>query len=158
MLGINDLQITYVFLNEGHAIANRDSRDVPKILSVDARVVIEINGEIYFDAELPVLEFYKALYEWKRKIKKSEINEFHYYSIENDAEEGAILSLIPFANQARVKTIWPKIDVYSVFESNEAVHVFCKQEETLKEEIEAHFDIQIKRFLKHIPLYLSDCT
>ncbi len=147
------LEIIYTFVNEEDAISNRDRRDVPKILAIDALVTVKIAGDIYFQEEIAVLEFYKALYQWRKQMTNTDTQKFDYFSIENDQEEGPILSLLPFANKARVKTIWPLVDVYNVFELVEAVKVFCELEESLKAEIERYFGIELKRFLKHIPYY-----
>ncbi|MFJ7667048.1 hypothetical protein ACIQXI_08060 [Lysinibacillus sp. NPDC097195] len=133
-------------------ISNKDNRNVSCILSVDAILQIQMNDELYFEEELALLEFYKSLYVWKEKLKEDARLEFHYFSIEYDNyEDGAILSLIPFSNKARVKSIWAKSSVYNVFDLDYIVNAFLALEKKLKEDIESYFKIDLGKFIKHIP-------
>ncbi|WP_409369042.1 hypothetical protein [Lysinibacillus sp. 38-6] len=141
-----------IFLGESEYISNKNKRDVPIILGVEAIFKIRINGALYFEEELAILEFYKSLYEWKGRIKENEVLPFHYYSIEYDNyEDGAILSLIPFSNKARVKSIWAKSSVYNVFDLDYIVNEFLALEKKIKEDIESYFKIDLGKFIKHIP-------
>ncbi|AIM16853.1 MULTISPECIES: hypothetical protein [Neobacillus] len=142
----------YKFVSDKGIISNRDKSDVPTILAVEATLTIKINNELYFETELAILEFYKALYKWKEKITEDKIPEFHYYTIEYaDYEDGAILSLIPFSNKARVKSIWAEQDLYNVFELDYIAREFIQLEANLKRDIENYFGINLKKFIKHIP-------
>lgn len=121
-------------------------------MGVEAIFKIRINGALYFEEDLAILEFYKSLYEWKGRIKENEVLPFHYYSIEYDNyEDGAILSLIPFSNKARVKSIWAKSSVYNVFDLDYIVNEFLALEKKIKEDIESYFKIDLGKFIKHIP-------
>ena len=141
-----------IILGETDSISNKDNRNVSLILGVEAIFKIKINDELYFEEELAILEFYKSLYVWKGRIKENEVLPFHYYSIEYDNyEDGAILSLIPFSNKARVKTIWAKSSVYNVFDLEYIVNEFLTLEKKLKEDIESYFKIDLRKFIKHIP-------
>jgi hypothetical protein len=143
----------YNFVVDNGIISNKDKRDVPTILAVEATLTIKINNELYFETELAILEFYKALYEWKNRVTDEHIPEFHYYTIEyNDYEDGAILSLIPFSNKARVKSIWAEQNLYNVFDLDYIVREFIQLEQNLKRDIENYFGIELKKFIKHIPL------
>lgn len=118
----NKITFEYNFVSNKEIISNRDKKDVPTILAVEATLTIKINNELYFETELAILEFYKALYKWKEKIKEDYIPEFHYYTIEyDDYEDGAILSFIPFFNSARVKSIWAEQDLYNIF----SIRLYC---------------------------------
>jgi len=133
-------------------ISNKDNRNVSCLLSVDAILQIQINEALYFEEELAILEFYKSLYVWKGRIKENEVLPFHYYSIEYDNyEDGAILSVIPFSNKARVKSIWAKSNVYNVFDLDYIVNEFLALEKKIKEDIESYFKIDLGKFIKHIP-------
>ncbi|PAF14346.1 Uncharacterised protein [Niallia circulans] len=146
------ITLDYTFTSQNGIISNRHKRDVPAILSVEALFIVKINNKLYFEAEIAILEFYKALFEWKNAIKEGFTPEFHYYTVEySDYEEGAILSLVPFSNKARVKTIWAETDVYNVFDKTYVVNEFLKLEESLKNDIEGYFNINLKSFIKHIP-------
>ncbi|ASS90696.1 MAG: hypothetical protein C6W58_11880 [Bacillaceae bacterium] len=143
----------YNFVVDNGIISNKDKRDVPTILAVEATLTIKINNELYFETELAILEFYKALYEWKNRVTDEHIPEFHYYTIEyDDYEDGAILSLIPFSNKARVKSIWAEQNLYNVFDLDYIVREFIQLEQNLKRDIENYFGIELKKFIKHIPL------
>lgn len=153
---LNIISFEYKFISDKGIISNKDKINVPTILAVEATVTIKINNELYFETELAILEFYKALYEWKKQIKGDHIPEFHYYTIEYvDYEDGAILSLIPFSNKARVKTIWAEQDLYNVFELEYIVNEFMKFEENLRQDIEDYFEINLNKFIKHIPWMTS---
>lgn len=153
----NKILFDYIFHGDKNMISNKDRKDVSKILSVDADFMIKINNESYFEAPIAIFEFYKSLYNWKEQIRDNHVPEFHYYTIEyDDYEDGAIVSLIPFSNMARVKTIWPEQDLYNVFELHYIVNEFIRLEENLKRDIEEYYGIQLKHFLKHIPLIRLD--
>lgn len=154
----NKISFEYEFVTDKSMISNKDKKDVAKILNVDATFTIKINDELYFKEDLPILEFYKTLFLWKEEVlKKSDIPEFHYYSIEYDEyEDGSILSLIPFGNKARVKSIWAKQEMYNVFPLDYIVNEFLLLEEKLKKDIEHFYDIQFKKFLKHIPIIIVE--
>ncbi|OCA82598.1 hypothetical protein F7984_02425 [Pradoshia sp. D12] len=154
----NKIKFEYNFVVDKEMISKKHKRDVPAILAVDATFTIKINNELYFETELAILEFYKALYRWKEEItKKNPTPEFHYYTIEYaDYENGAILSLIPFSNKARVKSIWAEQDLYNVFDLDYIVMEFILLEEILKRDIEDYFDIRLKDFIKHIPVQISN--
>lgn len=146
------IKFEYEFLSESDSISNKDKRNVSLILGVEANFKIKINEALYFEEELAFLEFYKSLYVWKEKLKKDGRLEFHYFSIEYDNyEDGAILSLIPFSNKARVKSIWAKSSVYNVFDLDYIVNAFLALEKKLKEDIESYFNIDLRKFIKHIP-------
>jgi len=133
-------------------ISNKDKRNVSLILGVEAIFKIKINEALYFEEELAILEFYKSLCEWKVRIKENEVLPFHYFSVEYDNyEDGAILSLIPFSNKARVKSIWAKSSVYNVFDLDYIVNEFLALEKKIKEDIESYFKIDLGKFIKHIP-------
>ncbi|WAA11681.1 hypothetical protein [Fervidibacillus halotolerans] len=143
----------YNFVVDNGIISNKDKRDVPTILAVEATLTIKINNELYFETELAILEFYKALYEWKNRVTDEHTPEFHYYTIEyDDYEDGAILSLIPFSNKARVKSIWAEQDLYNIFDLDYIVREFIQLEQNLKRDIENYFGIELKKFIKQIPL------
>ncbi len=62
------VDIKYHFVVDKGSITNKHKRDVPAILAVDASLSIRINGELYFETELAILEFYGALHSWKKEI------------------------------------------------------------------------------------------
>ncbi|MEK5333185.1 MULTISPECIES: DUF7878 domain-containing protein [unclassified Lysinibacillus] len=146
------IKFEYEFLSESDAISNKDKRNVSLILGVEAIFKIKINEALYFEEELAFLEFYKSLYVWKERIKEIERLDFHYYSVEyDDYKDGAIISLIPFSNKARLKSIWAKSNVYNVFDLDYIVNEFLVLEKKLKEDIESYFNIELGKFIKHIP-------
>lgn len=149
----NRITFHYEFISEKGTISNKDRRDVSVILTVDALFTIKINDAIYFEAELAILEFYKALFNWKETLTKENIIEFHYYTIEYDEyENGALISLIPFSNKARVTSIWAQCEVNNVFDLDNAIQEFIALEERLRKDIEQFYQIDLKGFIKHIPL------
>lgn len=151
----NHISFEYEFISNKGIISTKLRRNVPSILAVEAMLTIKINDEIYFQAELPILEFYKALFKWKENISKDHIPEFHYYTIEYHAyEDGAIISLLPFFNKAIIKSIWAELDIYNVFELNYIVSQVCDLEQELKVDIEDCYGMNLKDFMKHIPYSL----
>ncbi|MCU9595824.1 hypothetical protein OEV82_15565 [Caldibacillus thermolactis] len=149
---INKISFEYNFISDKGIISNKDKRDIPTILAVEATLTIKINNELYFETEIAILEFYKALYEWKQQIKENHIPEFHYYTIEyGDYEDGAILSIIPFSNKARVRSIWEEQNLYNVFALDYIVNEFTNLEKKLRQAIEEHYNINLKKFINHIP-------
>lgn len=151
----NKIHFEYHFVSDKGIISNKDRSDVPTILAVDAMFSIKMNHTLYFEAELPILEFYKSLYTWKERITKDYIPEFHYYSIEHDEEEGAILSVLPFSNKARLESIWSEADIDNVFDLHYIVHELLTLESRLSNDIEKYYNIRLKFFLKHIPYSLT---
>ncbi|KYG28219.1 hypothetical protein [Alkalihalobacillus trypoxylicola] len=152
----NKITFDYQFISDRGMISDKKRRDVPTILAVDATFTIRINNELYFEADLAILEFYKAIYRWKEKITEKNIPEFHYYTIEyDDYEDGAILSFIPFSNMARVKSIWAEQELYNVFDLDYIVEEFIQLENHLRDDIESYYDIHLKRFIQHIPFQSS---
>lgn len=153
---MNTLKFTYQFINEPTAISNKHYRDVPTILSIDATLIVKITGETYFVAEIAILEFYKALLRWKQELTDSHISPFHYYTIEHDDyEDGAILSMLPFADKVRITSIWSEVAIYNVFDQSYAVSKLVELEAKLKRDIEGYFKIDLEKFVRHIP-YVSD--
>lgn len=146
----------YDFVNEPAYISNKNKRNVPLILGVEAIFRIKMNDELYFEEELAILEFYKSLFRWKEKVKENEVPEFHYYSVEYaDYDDGSIISLIPFSDKARVKSIWGESNIYNVFDLTYIVNEFLVLEQKMREDIERHFNIELKQFIKHIPYSTS---
>ncbi|RFA32321.1 hypothetical protein CAI16_18410 [Virgibacillus dokdonensis] len=151
----NKIHFESHFVSDKGIISNKDRSDVPAILSVDAMFSIKMNHILYFEAELPILEFYKSLYTWKERITKDCIPEFHYYSIEHDEEEGAILSVLPFSNKARLESIWSEADIDNVLDLHYIVHELLTLESRLGNDIEKYYNIRLKYFMKHIPYSLT---
>lgn len=58
----------YNFVVDKGIISNKDKSDISTILAIDATFRIKINNELYFETELAILGFYKALYKWKERI------------------------------------------------------------------------------------------
>lgn len=156
MTDLREIRFMYNFVSYNDSITNKDQRNVAEILSVDATLTITIGGELYFETELAILEFYKALWKWKRSVTDEHIPAFHYYTVEyDDYEDGAILSLIPFGSKARVTSIWAEQPLDNVFDVNKIVPTFLQLETDLKRAIEQHFNIDLTKFLKHIPVQYS---
>ncbi|WP_077706537.1 DUF7878 domain-containing protein [Virgibacillus dokdonensis] len=142
----NNFHFEYHFVSDKCIISNKDRSDVPAVLAVDAMFSIKINNTLYFEAELPILEFYKSLYKWQERITKDYIPEFHYYTIEHDEEEGAILSVLPFSNKARLESIWSEADIDNVFDLHYIVHELLTLESRLREDMEEYYNIKLKYF------------
>ena len=156
MTDLCEIQFIYNFVSANDSITNKDQRNVAKILSVDATLTIMIGGELYFETELAILEFYKALWQWKQSVTDDKTPIFHYYTVEYaDYEDGAILSLIPFGSKARVTSIWAEQPLENVFDVNKIVSAFLQLETDLKHAIEQHFNIDLSKFLNHIPVQYS---
>lgn len=147
----NKIHFEYHFVSDKGIISNKVRSDVPAILAVDAIFLIKINNILYFATELPILEFYKSLYEWTKEVTKDYIPEFRYYSIEHDEDEGPILSLLPLSNKAKLESIWAEANIYNVFDLNYIVNEFLTVENSLREDIEEYYNIKLKYFMKHIP-------
>ncbi|MEK4924588.1 hypothetical protein MKX78_22130 [Cytobacillus sp. FSL R5-0569] len=67
----NTLHFTYHFTCSPNEITASDKRDTAKILSIDIFFTIKINNQLYFQADLPAFEFYKALAKWQKMVEKS---------------------------------------------------------------------------------------
>lgn len=146
----------YNFVSANDSISNKDHQNVAKILSVDATVTILVDGILYFETELAILEFYKVLWQWKQSVIDEQFPPFHYYTIEYaDYEEGAILSLIPCGSKARMTSIWAEQPLENMFKRDEIISVFLQLETDLKRAIEQYFNIDLLKFLKHIPVQRS---
>ncbi|MGX8178917.1 DUF7878 domain-containing protein [Exiguobacterium artemiae] len=153
----NQVMFAYTFLNQPAALSNRSAKDIPAILSIEASFTITMNNDIYFETSLSILEFYKSLYRWKEKITETSVLEFNYYSVEFDAnEKGAIISMIPFSNQGRIKSIWGESDRYNVFPLDMLVSSLLDLEQRLKSDIETYFNVQLDKFIHHIPYTLLE--
>lgn len=153
----NQVKFHYSFTSAASDISNKQRKDVSSILNITAKFNIFINDDCYFDEEeFPILEFYKYLYKWKERTNDlNEIQEFHYYTLEYDEyDDGAILSLIPFGgDKVRLKSIWAQRDLYNVFDASYIKDEFMTLESSLKKDIEEYFQIDLKKFLEHIPMY-----
>ncbi|MDE5414264.1 DUF7878 domain-containing protein [Alkalihalobacterium chitinilyticum] len=154
---LSKIDFKYEFISNKGVISNKLRKDVPSILAVEALVVIRINNEIYFQAELAILEFYKSLFKWKEKVTKDHIAEFHYYTIEyDDYEDGALLSMLPLSDKkARFTSIWAESDIHNVFDLDYIVTMLCELERNLREDIELYFNINLEGFIKHIPFTIK---
>ncbi|WP_026907263.1 hypothetical protein [Paucisalibacillus globulus] len=149
---LHTIHFEYKFTSDKAIFSNKKSRDVPAILAVDALFSIYINEKIYFQAELPILEFYKSLFRWKEKFTENNVPQFRYYTIEYDEyDDGAILSLVPFSNKARLKSIWAEVDNDYVFDLDYIITEFINLEQKLMDDIEAFYDIKLNEFITHIP-------
>ncbi|MBP2076954.1 hypothetical protein [Oceanobacillus polygoni] len=153
----SQVKFHYNFTSDASDISNKQRKDVSSILDITAKLSIYINDDCYFDEEeFPILEFYKYLYKWKERTNDlNEVQEFHYYTLEYDEyDDGAILSLIPFGgDKARLKSIWSQEDLYNVFDVSYIKDEFMALETALKKDIEEYFEINLEKFLKHIPMY-----
>ena len=151
-----NVTFTYVFTSAPDVISYRKRKDVPAILNAEATFSIWINEDLYVEIEgFVILEFYKSLLEWLRINRKyKRIQEFRYYTIEHDEREGAIISLLPFGDKARLTSIWTKQELYNVFELDYIVEQLTLLETDLKREIERYFDINVRHFINHIPYRL----
>lgn len=112
---------------------------------------------VQLETSLSILEFYKSLYRWKEKITETSVPEFRYYSVEFDANEtGAIISMIPFSNRGRIKSIWGEHDRYNVFPLDMLVSSLLDLEQRLKSDTETYFNVQLDKFMYHIPYTLLE--
>ncbi|MDQ0207421.1 DUF7878 domain-containing protein [Alkalicoccobacillus murimartini] len=148
----------FTFTSTPDAISRQKRKDVPTILSVEATFSIWINDDLYVRVEeMAILEFYKSLAKWVQANQKyKRIQEFHYFTIEHDEREGAIISLLPFGDKARLKTIWPEQELYNVFELKYIVEQLTIVEADLRKEIEHYFDINLTHFMNHIPYRIAE--
>lgn len=153
------IKVEYQFTCDRNAISDKQRKDVSAILDVSAQFKLFINDDLYFDqAQFPILEFYKYLYNWKKAMDQSKrAQEFHYYTLEFDEyEDGSILSIIPFGDSARLKSIWAEQELYPVFDLGYLIQAFITLEKDLKREIETYFHIKLETFIKHIPAVVFD--
>ena len=158
-MGNNSHRITfeYKFTKEKGFFSFKDRNDVSKLLDIGADFILRINDGIYFQLEdLPILELYRALFEWKKKVKKKKsLESFQYYTMEHPHEEGAILSLILFDYKARIHSIWGNANVdNNEFDQTYLVGEFMNLEQQLKNDLESHFGINVDRYVKYFP-YLN---
>lgn len=148
----SQITCTYVFLSSPHAISNSSAKDIPTILSIEATFKIIIDHAPYLETSLPIFEFYKSLYRWKRQVTSSFIPAFYYYSVEFDHdEEGAIVSMVPYADQGNIQSIWGDERMNTVFPLDTLVTCLSDLEGQLRIDLEAYFDIQLDAFIRHIP-------
>lgn len=153
---MSKIQFMYNFVSLNDSISNKDHQNVAKILSVDATLTILVDDKLYFETELAILEFYKALWQWKESVTDEQIPPFHYYTVEYaDYEEGAILSLIPCGSKATIHSIWAEQPLENMFKCDEIISVFLQLEMDLKRAIEQYFNIDMLKFLNHIPVQRS---
>ncbi|UKS57424.1 hypothetical protein [Exiguobacterium acetylicum] len=143
---------TYDFLNSPCAISNSSAKDIPTILSIEASFKIIIDHTLYLETSISIFEFYKSLYRWKRQVTSTFIPAFYYYSVEFDHdEEGAIVSMVPSANQGNIQSIWGDDWLNTLFPLNLLVTCLSDLERRLRIDLEAYFDIQLDAFIRHIP-------
>jgi len=148
----SQITCTYDFLNSPHAISNSSARDIPTILSIEANVKIMIDHALYLETSLAIFEFYKSLYRWKRQVKPSFIPAFYYFSVEFDHdEEGAIVSMLPYADQGNIQSIWGDERVNTLFPLDTLVTCLSDLEKRLRIDLETYFEIQLDAFIRHIP-------
>lgn len=153
---MSNIQFMYNFVSPNDSISNKDHQNAAKILSVDATVTILVDDKLYFETELAILEFYKALWQWKESVTDEQIPPFHYYTVEYaDYEEGAILSLLPCGSNATIHSIWAEQPLENMFKCDEIISVFLQLEMDLKRAIEQYFNIDMLKFLNHIPVQRS---
>ncbi|MEM5018433.1 hypothetical protein WKH31_19270 [Metabacillus indicus] len=147
----NSLEFTYEFTSDSHCIPDCLKTDASTALRIEGLLTIKINGQIYFKADLALLEFYLYLNAWSKKNKKTRsINEFHYYSMEFD--EGAILSLLPFGQKARLASIWEEEQMYNVFDLSYVSEKLIDLMDCLEKDIEEYYGLKIKSFIGKVPL------
>lgn len=155
----DSILFSYAFISQPNELSKQSVRDVSAILSIEAWFVIQINQIDYLNISVPILELYKALYRWKEQVKPTNVPEFHYYSVEHDDKDGAILSMLPFSSRGRITSIWGEVDVYNVLPLNDLVVALFRLENDLKSDIETYFGIELDHFVQNIPYRLmkDDC-
>ncbi|MFJ7362876.1 hypothetical protein ACIQWQ_01990 [Peribacillus frigoritolerans] len=148
----NSIEFEYEFTTDRDCIPF-DLRNSPAVaLRVEGILTIKINNDIYFQADIALLEFYLYLLKWVQTNKKGrDVQEFKYYSLEFDEDE-AIISLLPFGNSARLASIWEVNKLYNVFELNYIVQKLTQLTTRLGKDIENHYDIQMNTFIGKVPI------
>ncbi|WP_458354494.1 DUF7878 domain-containing protein [Peribacillus frigoritolerans] len=148
----NSVEFEYEFTTDRDSIPF-DLRNSPTVaLRVEGILTIKINNDIYFQADIALLEFYLYLLKWGQTNKKGrDVQEFKYYSLEFDEDE-AIISLLPFGNSARLASIWEVNKLYNVFELNYIVQKLTQLTTRLGKDIENHYDIQMNTFIGKVPI------
>lgn len=81
---------------------------------------------------------------------------FYYFSVEFDHDdEGAIVSMVPYADQGNIQSIWGDERVNTLFPLDILVTCLFDLERQLRFDLEAYFDIQLDAFIRHIPYTLA---
>jgi hypothetical protein len=148
----NSVEFEFEFTTDKDSIPF-DLRHSPAVaLRVEGILTIKINNDIYFQADIALLEFYLYLLKWVQTNKKGrDVQEFKYYSLEFDEDE-AIISILPFGNSARLASIWEVNKLYNVFELSYIVQKLTQLTNRLGRDIENHYDIQMNTFIGKVPL------
>ncbi|ARC58772.1 MULTISPECIES: hypothetical protein [Bacillus] len=148
----SQVEFVYKFTSEEADIPRKMKKDPSAAMRVEGEFKIKINGIVYFEENIALLEFYASLNEWIKKIKKkNKVVEYRYYTMEYEEDE-PIISLIPFDNKARLTTIWETQQLYNVFDLNYIIEQMEMLHERLGRDIEHHYKISLKNFIGKIPL------
>ncbi|KWZ65104.1 DUF7878 domain-containing protein [Bacillus altitudinis] len=148
----NQVEFNYMFTSDEKDIPKSMKKDPSTALRVEGEFKIVINGEVYFEENIALLEFYASLHDWIKKIKKkNKVTEYRYYTMEYE-EDDPIISVIPFDNKARLTTIWETQQLYNVFDLNYIIEQMKVLHESLGRDIEQHYKISLKNFIGNIPL------
>ncbi|MEC1193243.1 hypothetical protein P9C02_22740 [Bacillus paralicheniformis] len=148
----NQVEFVYKFTSEEADIPKKMKKDPSAAMRVEGEFKIKINGIVYFEENIALLEFYASLNEWIKKIKKkNKVAEYRYYTMEYEEDE-PIISLIPFDYKARLTTIWETQQLYNVFDLDYITEQMEISHEKLGRDIEHHYRISLKSFIGKIPL------
>lgn len=148
----SQVEFVYKFTSEEADIPRKMKKDPSAAMRVEGEFKIKINGIVYFEENIALLEFYASLNEWIKKIKKkNKVVEYRYYTMEYEEDE-PIISLIPFDNKARLTTIWETQQLYNVFDLDYITEQMEISRKKLGRDIEHHYRISLKSFVGKIPL------
>ncbi|MEN7374597.1 hypothetical protein ABC891_11355, partial [Bacillus licheniformis] len=66
----SQVEFVYKFTSEEADIPRKMKKDPSAAMRVEGEFKIKINGIVYFEENIALLEFYASLNEWIKKIKK----------------------------------------------------------------------------------------
>jgi hypothetical protein len=139
---INQFTMDFTFTTDKSMIEKK-KKDYANVYRIDGELKLEVNGEVFFQEDIAILEFYLQLKKW---FSKKVNNSFYYHTLEVEDDENPIIKFVAAGDNYYLSSPWSKGKLVYIIEASLLEKTVESFVENFSEKLDNHFSLKTKWF------------
>ncbi|MGX4667838.1 DUF7878 domain-containing protein [Cerasibacillus sp. JNUCC 74] len=139
---INQFTMDFTFTTNKSMIEKK-KKDYANVYRIDGELKLEVNGEVFFQEDIAILEFYLQLKKW---FSKKVNNSFYYHTLEVEDDENPIIKFVAVGDNYSLSSPWSQGKLVYIIEASLLEKTVESFVEDFSEKLDKHFSLKTKWF------------